>query len=214
MTTPQPPEQSQPASVPPPAAGAAEPAAENPWQRPAPEATPAASGQAPAEGDASPHTAAAPAPVAAPDPAGVWPNQGVEVPGPQEAAPPRTDNGSRRLLLAGGVGVLAGALIVGILWAASSFVGGGGGNDAEADAAAACGVFERVPDTWQPETLTDQTTYQLGGAIALAQAAGNADEDYRVLAAQAQQVQQAVVTFNLSRVAQLVVDVRNTCNEL
>ncbi|GAB2606570.1 hypothetical protein Aab01nite_01670 [Paractinoplanes abujensis] len=122
-------------------------------------------------------------------------------------------NGSRRLLLAGAVGVLAGALVVGILWAASSFVGGGG-DDARADAAAACGVFERVPDTWQPETLTEQATYQLGGAISLAQSAGQADDDYRVLAAQAQQVQQAVVTFNLDRIAQLVTDVRNTCDEL
>ncbi|MDY7087131.1 MAG: hypothetical protein SYR96_18700 [Actinomycetota bacterium] len=107
----------------------------------------------------------------------------------------------------------AGALVVGILWAASSFVGGGG-DYAGADAAAACGVFERLPDEWQAQTLTEQTTFQLGGAISLAQAAGRADDDYRVLAAQAQQVQQAVVTFDLGRVAQLVVDVRNTCDEL
>ncbi|WP_133878275.1 hypothetical protein [Paractinoplanes brasiliensis] len=133
------------------------------------------------------------------------------MPFPEASNAPR---GPRPFLIGGGVGLLAGALVVGILWAASSFVGGGGDDDAGADADAACGVFERLPDEWQAQTLTEQTTFQLGGAISLAQAAGRADDDYRVLAAQAQQVQQAVVTFDLGRVAQLVVDVRNTCDEL
>nr|WP_221379329.1 hypothetical protein [Actinoplanes polyasparticus] len=110
---------------------------------------------------------------------------------------------------------MVGALVVGILWAASSFVGGGGSDDdAAEDAAAACGVFQRVPDDWKQETVTEENTYQLGGAIALAQAAGQRDAKYRALATQAQQVQQAVVTFDIGRVNQLVVDVRNTCDDL
>ncbi|MCY1139446.1 hypothetical protein OWR29_15715 [Actinoplanes sp. Pm04-4] len=117
-------------------------------------------------------------------------------------------------LIAGVAGAVIGALVVGILWAASSFVGGAGDDDAAQDAAAACGVFERVPDDWKQETVTEENTYQLGGAIALAQAAGQRDQKYRALATQAQQVQQAVVTFDITRVNQLVVDVRNTCNDL
>ncbi len=133
---------------------------------------------------------------------------------PPEAEPPvARDGGTRPLVISGGVGVLVGALIVGILWAASSFVGGGGSPAAD-DALAACGVFERVPDDWKPETVTEANTYQLGGAIALAQAAGKQDQEYVTLATQAQQVQQAVVSYDLGRVAQLVVDVRNTCHEL
>lgn len=143
--------------------------------------------------------------------AGAWPGAGTQFPGAMPAG--RRTAGPRPFLIGGGVGLLAGALVVGILWAASSFVTDDG-NGADADAAAACGVFERVPDEWQIQTMTEQTTYQLGGAVALAQAAGKADDEYRVLAAQAQQVQQAVVTFNFDRVAQLVVDVRNTCDDL
>ncbi|MCM4077545.1 hypothetical protein [Paractinoplanes hotanensis] len=109
---------------------------------------------------------------------------------------------------------MIGALVVGILWAASSFVSGGSDGDAAEDAAAACGVFQRVPDDWKRETVTEENTYQLGGAIALAQAAGQRDAKYRALATQAQQVQQAVVSFDIGRVNQLVVDVRNTCDEL
>ncbi|MGK5682864.1 hypothetical protein [Actinoplanes sp. URMC 104] len=135
---------------------------------------------------------------------------------PEEVPPPEAARRRRKvnpLLLAGAAGVLVGALVVGILWAASSFVGGGG-DAADDDAAAACGVFGRVPDEWKPETVTEANTYQLAGAIALAQSAGRRDAKYATLATQAQQVQQAVVTFDTGRVAQLVVDVRNTCADL
>ncbi|WP_250006298.1 hypothetical protein [Actinoplanes sp. M2I2] len=142
-------------------------------------------------------------------------------PAPMEGAPigeaPSAPNGAaeprslRPWLLGGVAGAVIGALVVGILWAAGSFVGG---DDAAEDAAAACGVFARVPDDWSRETVTEANTYQLGGAIALAQAAGRRDAEYGPLATQAQQVQQAVVAFDIDRVEQLVVDVRNTCDEL
>ncbi|WP_250034825.1 hypothetical protein [Paractinoplanes maris] len=133
---------------------------------------------------------------------------------PPEAAPEAAPRPSRPWLLAGVAGVVIGALVVGILWAASSFAGSRGDDDGAEDAAAACGVFARVPDDWSRETVTEANTYQLGGAIALAQAAGERDAGYGTLATQAQQVQQAVVSFDFDRVEQLVVDVRNTCDEL
>ncbi|HET6479752.1 MAG TPA: hypothetical protein VFG35_06895 [Actinoplanes sp.] len=130
------------------------------------------------------------------------------------AAEPAAGRGARPFLIGGVAGALVGALVVGICWAASSFVAGGDGAGASADAAAACGVFQRVPENWKAETVTEANTYQLGGAIALAQAAGRQDQEYAALAAQARQVQQAVVTLNFGQVAQLVTDVRNTCAEL
>ncbi|WP_127502100.1 hypothetical protein [Actinoplanes solisilvae] len=145
----------------------------------------------------------------APGPAAGVPAAGWEA---QPDSPP-SDNRTRKLLFAGAAGAVVGALVVGILWAASSFVGQSQDGAAE-DAAAACGVFERVPSDWKPETVTEANTYRLGAGIALAQAAGKADQQYVTLATQAQQVQQAVVTFQVGRIAQLVVDVRNTCDDL
>lgn len=130
-----------------------------------------------------------------------------------ETAPELGHGRTRKLLFAGAAGAVVGALVVGILWAASSFVGNSQSGASE-DAAAACGVFERVPSDWKPETVTEANTYRLGAGIALAQAAGKADQRYVTLATQAQQVQQAVVTFQVGRIAQLVVDVRNTCDDL
>lgn len=148
-----------------------------------------------------------------PQPAEHFPPATDPLASPQGSEPRPAPAGGGRVLLAGAVGAVAGALVVGILWAASSFVGGDG-NDAAKDSAAACAVFERLPNDWKAETVTETNAYRLGAGIALAQAAGKADQEYVTLATQAQQVQQAVVGSQFGRVAQLVVDVRNTCDGL
>ncbi|MCO8270158.1 hypothetical protein M1L60_06075 [Actinoplanes sp. TRM 88003] len=197
MTTPQPPEPPQ-HPTPPPGPDAAD---DSPF-RPGPTPTGSTFSAGPAPTGEFPVT---PPPIVG-DPFQVGP-----------AGEPQVESSNRPArpwLIAAGAGAVIGALVVGILWAASSFVGANSGSEAAEDAAAACGVFERVPDDWKQETITEENTYQLGGAIALAQAAGKRDAEYRVLATQAQQVQQAVVSFDITRVNQLVVDVRNTCDEL
>jgi hypothetical protein len=230
MTTPQRPEQIPPASDSPEAQAAsseARPTVDaSPWSAPEPEVRAPAT-QPPSNADAQEVTAGETSPgqwaTAAQPPtnAGAEATAGETWPataGSPEArdpagtrAEPVAAGGVRRLLAVGAVGAVAGALVVGILWAASSFVGGGGAV-ADQDAAAACQVFERVPDDWKAETVTEANAYRLGAGIALAQAAGKADREYVTLATQAQQVQQAVVTAQFQRVAQLVVDVRNTCD--
>ncbi|MEV4347468.1 hypothetical protein AB0J83_23680 [Actinoplanes sp. NPDC049596] len=116
-------------------------------------------------------------------------------------------------MLTGIGGVLVGALVIGLIWAAGSKLGGTDSN-AEADAQAACGVFERLPGTWTRENYQITNINRIAGAFALASSAAKEDSRYQPLSDAAQQAHQAALTFQFDILAIRIRDARNQCDKL
>ncbi|MEU8816771.1 hypothetical protein [Actinoplanes sp. NPDC048796] len=129
----------------------------------------------------------------------------------QEA--PRRRTGYLPLLLTGLAGLLVGALIVGVVWAASASLGGTE-SDADADARASCEILDRLPGTWTRESFDLATTNRLAAAFALAAAAAKQDSRYQTLAEAEQNAHQAALTFQLDLLSIRVREARNACDKL
>ncbi|MFI1994743.1 hypothetical protein [Actinoplanes sp. NPDC020271] len=118
------------------------------------------------------------------------------------------------LVLTGISGVLLGALMVGVLWAAGSALGGGD-SAADADAEAACALLDRLPTTWTQETLSDvATTSRFGAAVSLATAAGEEDSHYENLAQASKTAYQYATVMAIESIGPRIQDARTRCDEL
>jgi hypothetical protein len=115
-----------------------------------------------------------------------------------------------RVLVAGMVGVLVGALIVGIAWLGSSLLGGAGKGSPAADAAMVCQILDGLP------TLTQKNydlpyTNRVSAASELAAAAAKEDARYHQLAVDAASALRGVQTFNIADVNAAVKAGRADC---
>lgn len=95
---------------------------------------------------------------------------------------PAAGSASRRPapMIAGLIGALAGAALVGAVWLGAALVGGQGG--ARADAAAACDLLGDLPVLTEAR-MAAADAYRVSAAYSLAEAAAAADNRYRPLAA-------------------------------
>jgi hypothetical protein len=236
MTTPQPPDRDQP-----PAAPFSEWSRPAPENAPAVPASPddrtgaASVPEPPATAQFAPEPAAAPPPGPAqgppPGPAQGPPPGPAQGWGPQPAwtgasspegyypadpalgsEPPRRHTGIVPLALTAAGGLVVGGLIVGLVWAASSSLGGDK-SDADADAEAACAIFERLPETWSQDTFDLANSNRVAAAFALSASAAQDDKKYQPLATVAQSIHQAVVTFQVDTLGARIQDARNQCAE-
>ncbi|MFC3743229.1 hypothetical protein [Paractinoplanes deccanensis] len=132
---------------------------------------------------------------------------------PYESEAPRRRTGYLPLALTGVAGLLLGALVVGLVWAATASFGSDDSN-AAADAQASCDIFDRLPDAWTRETFDLANTNRLAAAYALATSAAQDDKRYQSLSDAAQQAHQTVLTFQLDAVGVRIQDARNECAKL
>ncbi|SNY52453.1 hypothetical protein [Paractinoplanes atraurantiacus] len=130
-----------------------------------------------------------------------------------EQETPRRRTGSLPLLLTGLAGLLVGALIVGVVWAASSSLGGDKSN-AAADVRASCDILDRLPGTWTRESFDLANTNRLAAAYALAASAAKDDTRYQTLAETEQAAHQASLSFQFDILSIRVQDARNECDKL
>lgn len=125
--------------------------------------------------------------------------------------PPRPRR--RSWVLTALAGLLIGAILVSTVWLANSQSLPRRSDSAGADAAAACGILDRLPDAApRADEFTLAYSYRVEAAGQLAAAAAEEDPRYRRLADLTKTASQAVTTFALPAVDEQVRAARLECD--